>query len=134
MRVVDGMPPNFVDIAKRFNLNLESTIFTYGDTIFTRNPDKLPDHIIAHESVHARQQTNPKKWWKKYLIDDKFRLEQELEAYRAQYIFIQKHVKDREKLFKFAHILAKDFSGEMYGNIITFQEALSKITQHAPIH
>lgn len=42
--------------------------------------------LIAHEMVHVRQQaaTGWLAWWWRYLTDESFRLDQELEAYRVQ--------------------------------------------------
>lgn len=104
----------------------------YGDTIHSaRLP--LPADIEVHERVHLRQQgytqAGAAAWWKQYLADPKFRYEQELEAYGAQYQFLRKTVKDRNALTQKTHKLARLLSSEMYGSLATFDEALKEITK-----
>lgn len=121
-------PPNIEDIRKVFNLRGTGTVFTYGDTIYAPNLKSLPDHLLTHENIHVIQQgKDPKGWWKKYLNDPKWRAEQELEAYKAQYKYASEFVKDRNKITRFLHNLASDLSSEMYGNCIDYLEAMKKI-------
>lgn len=129
MRVVNDWPPNIEQIRARFQLR-SGFVFTYGDTLY--NPDNalVDDSLIAHEETHTRQQDDdPFIWWHKYLNDDKFRLEQEIEAYRNQYRSEKKKVKDRNRLNWYLRALAKDLSSEVYGSIISFSEAMQKIKE-----
>ncbi len=107
----------------------DGIIFVYGDTIHTKY--KMTQDLYDHEATHVRQQEKigKEKWWDMYLAVPIFRLEQELEAYRAQYKTIKKEVKNREKVFKNLHRIAKDLSGPMYGNLLTYQEAMKKIKE-----
>ena len=80
--------------------NLQTTIFTYGDTIYNPGDNELPDHLIEHEDTHSKQQgDDPDAWWLRYVNDPYFRLQQEIEAYVNQYKFICKQVTDRNKRF-----------------------------------
>ena len=103
-------------------------IITYGDTVHCKY-DLTPDKI-AHEQVHVDQQRAQGKlfWWSMYLFSSKFRLDQELEAYRAEAAFIKERVRDRNLRAKCITDICRDLSGPMYGNIITFDEA-KKILQ-----
>jgi hypothetical protein len=96
------------------------TIFAYNGYIYTDYD--LPPDIIIHEIEHLKQQEQYglENWVDKYLTDQQFRLEMELGAYIAQL----KSIKNRE--FKNVVRLesAKTLSGELYGNLITFEEAL----------
>src|SRR3989304_1332950 len=79
-------PPNYEAIIKHLNPN-KNTIYTYGETVYIPSGADLTVDLIAHEQTHIDQQSSkdPQKWWEIYLKDPKFRLEQELEAYRNQY-------------------------------------------------
>lgn len=130
IRVVYTEPPKRVydECVRRFGASFDDgTVFTHGDTIHTKYP--ISDDLFVHESTHAKQQSlyGIIDWWDRYFIDDKFRLEQELEAYRAQYKFMASREKDRNALHKFLHRISTDLSSDLYGKCITYQEALNKI-------
>jgi hypothetical protein len=128
LKVVKGTPPNYKDIIKAIPA-VEHTIglvFTYGDTIYSPLGTNIPDNLMVHEQTHEKQQKIPSEWWTRYLQDINFRLEQELEAYKNQYEFYKK--KNPLNWFPFLSAIATDLSSNAYGNIITYQEALDKIT------
>ena len=118
-------PPNWDKLVSLFGVEWGKTVVTYGDTCYCK--DKLSLDLEVHESIHCIQQTNPEKWWERYYIDPAFRLNQELEAYKEQYRFMRKAIKDRNVLFIFRAKIAGDLSGKMYGNIIKFDEAYKLI-------
>ena len=126
MKTSPDLPPNYETIAKTFNLTGREVVFTYGPVIYNVHSE-VPEHLEVHERVHMRQQYDPEAWWAQYLIDPKFRYEQELEAYRAQYQFIKKQG-DRGITFLFLRKLAQDFSSPIYGSIVTFRDALNAIS------
>ena len=96
------------------------TIFAYNGYIYTNFI--LPPDLIIHEETHLRQQDQHglETWVDKYLTDKQFRLEMELGAYIAQL----KSIKDKEFRGKVRNESAKTLSGKLYGNLITYQEAL----------
>lgn len=125
-------PPVWGTLQERYGVSWDRTVVAYGDTIHSaRLP--LPADIEVHERVHLRQQgytqAGAAVWWKKYLDDPQFRYEQELEAYRAQYQFLRKTVKDRNALTQRTHKLAQLLSSPMYGEVVTLSEALKEITK-----
>ena len=105
----------------------KGVIITYGDTVYCKFD--LPDYKIVHEEVHVVQQASvgPSFWWERYFADPSFRLQEELEAYRAEYKFIHKNVKDRNQKFKMLHEICTDLSGPMYGDIISYDDAIRMI-------
>lgn len=115
-------PEIYQTLHDKFGVEWENgIIITYGDTVYCKNP--LRPDLVIHETIHCYQQEkDPKAWWDKYLEDPKFRLSQEVEAYKAQIKFIKDVVKDREKRFKMIHMLRVDLSGPTYGNICTYNE------------
>lgn len=74
-------------------------VYTYGDIVHVKS-GVLRDDVEAHETVHVVQQTNypggAEAWWTRYMSDPDFCLEQELEAYRAQYQFVLRKYPKRE--------------------------------------
>jgi hypothetical protein len=132
MKIINTPPPNYKEIQSHFpdaDFN-NGVLFTYGDTCYCKD---ISADLIAHEETHTKQQTakgmTPKKWWAKYFKDPKFRLDQELEAYKNQWKFIQKHINDRENKARLLHHIGLSLSGKIYGNIITYTEAKNLITK-----
>ena len=128
MKILNEQPPMLNEILGAGMLPNETTIFTYGDTIYNPGGHELSDHLIEHEETHCDQQGNdPKKWWERYLIDPYFRIEQESEAYANQFAYICAKVKDRNQRAKICLDLARVLSGPLYGNIISQQNAYNTI-------
>jgi hypothetical protein len=97
-------------------------IITYGDTIYCKR--KLQEPKISHEEVHVRQQKEygVEEWWNRYFEDEKFRLEQELEAYQAEVDYIRQHIWNIPMRNAMFDKIAMDLSSSMYGNIVTYRE------------
>lgn len=117
-------PPVYDRCAEQFGVDWEDgVIFTYGDTIFCKN--KVHPCKVAHEKVHIKQQgDDPDAWWDRYFEDPQFRLEQELEAYKAETRWMNQNMRDRNERFRAIRQNAKDISSSVYGSIISFDEAL----------
>ena len=122
-------PPHWERITKVFPAaSWEKPIaIAYGNTIYT-NVKKVQKHLIVHESVHLKQQEEegPEAWWEKYFTNVAFRLEQEVPAYRAQWLY----VKERNSVKvsdKFLDACAFALSGDLYGNLIPYHEARNRI-------
>ncbi len=122
MRIVQEYPPNIDLIKANFNIVGKDIVFAYGDTIYSPAGLSLSQDLIVHEMKHIEQQKGePDDWWDLYISNSDFRLEQEVEAYKAQ---LQSYKGDRYKL---AWKLAKDLSSETYGNLVSIEEALNLI-------
>lgn len=126
MKIIKGVPPNFDKLNKKFHIT-DGAVFTYGDRLFIPSGRRPSVDLIAHETVHSQRQQNPKKWWNKYLKDPKFRLDEELVAYRAQYQVFKKVHKDPNQRVNFLTKVAGDLSSPLYGSIISFQKAMEEI-------
>jgi hypothetical protein len=132
MKIIKGYPPNYSAIIDALH-PAGNFIFTYGDTIYSPTTEILDEEIIEHERVHERQQTEndkqfgPRKWWERYLIDGSFRWRQELEAYRAQWEYLERYEPDRNKRHKKLVEMARFLSSPSYGNLVGFAEAMEKI-------
>lgn len=129
-RIVKDFPPNYDELRTRFNPP-PGTVYAYGDTIYAPHlsASGLPGHLIVHETVHFGQQRaagGPDAWWRRYIDDPAFRLEQELEAYRAQYRSVAQLPRpERREIL--AHI-CKSLASRMYGGIVTKDQARQLVT------
>lgn len=131
VEIVVGKPPVFDVCQEKFGIKYESTYFAYDGKIYTSNADNITEDIVVHEKVHHRQQEEAggtEKWWNKYLADDKFRLSQELEAYKTQYSFLKGKL-NREELAKYVYFWSLNLAGKAYGGIIGVNEAIKQITK-----
>lgn len=127
MIIKKEFPPNIQEIRKHFDIP-NNTVFTYGNTLYNPSDVVISKELEKHEETHTKQQGNdPKGWWDRYFNDKAFRLNQEIEAYKIQYKIARKNIKNREELFNYLHNLVLDLSSKMYGNIITYQEAMQEI-------
>lgn len=126
-RIVWGeFPPNADAIFARFPRVPLGAVFAYGNTIYVpgyaKGATELPDHLIVHEETHFDQQARqggPAAWWHRYLTDDAFMLEQEVEAYRAQLASLP----DRAERRRVLAYVVKHLASPMYGNVVTKERA-----------
>jgi hypothetical protein len=127
MKVSDQLPPNFGDISAKFNIAGLNAVFTYGDTLYNPTGLEISDDLMVHEEVHAKQQVNPEEWWGRYLTDPEFRIEQELEAYRAQYASLKDRPRPERRWY--LREFAKNLSSRLYGGVINKAKAEELIKQ-----
>lgn len=129
MKYSDQKPPNWEKLVALFGVDWKYTVVTWGDTVHAARP--LTPDLEVHEAVHVRQQAEigVMAWWKRFYEDPAFRLEQELEAYRAQFEFIRKCSNDRNQIFKIRDRIASDLAGHIYGNCISYEDAFKKIAE-----
>lgn len=124
--IVGQKPPNWNVLVKKFNIKWEETAVTYGNNIYSSKP--ISKNLTVHELVHVRQQReNVGVWWAKYIRSPEFRVQQEIEAYKAQLKYIAQCTKDRNYIAKARAAFVVLLSGEMYGNCISFAEAANRL-------
>ena len=100
------------------------TVFVFDGDIYSDY--KLPPDILVHENKHLNQQekVGAVKWITQYLEDDKFRLEQEIEAYKIQL----ESIKDRNERSECRRECASHLASKLYGKITSFREALDVLS------
>lgn len=110
--------PLLEEYRKVFDIT-DRTIFAYDNKIYAN--DELTPDLIVHEFTHWRQQNEIglDKWVELYLTDNNFRLKMELEAYKKQL----DSIKNREYRNKIRIESATNLSSQLYGNIISKEEA-----------
>lgn len=121
MKIVNGVPPNFEQIAAAFPMaRLDGTIFAYGDTVYVIGLDDLPPHLRAHEAVHLERQRGdgPQRWWQRYIADVEFRLAEEIVAHRSEYGAIRSAVRDRNAAHRHLLQIAGRLASPLYGNLV----------------
>ena len=89
---------------KLFPFNLtERTVVTFNNTLFTSSENlTISQDLMCHEAVHSERQKNffgAIIWWCRYIVSAKFRLQEELIAYKRQMSFIESVVKDKNTQF-----------------------------------
>lgn len=134
MEVVHGYPPNIEKIYDRFpDVRGKNAVFAYGNKIYNPGRDAVSKDVMVHEEVHEKQQAAHKGgvegWWQQYLDDAPFRLQQELEAYAAQFRWYSMAA-TRRKSDAFLYRIASDLA-HMYGLKISVGEAESRIRKLA---
>jgi len=135
VKISKKKPPKWILDAVKEKWGVEwndGIIFTYGDQI-SNSIGRMSADLLVHEMHHTIQQRNyadfdgPDKWWKRYLEDDQFRYEQELECYRLQHKWLKEVNKNKQETWMFTRHYANCLSGPMYGNLVSFDEAIEAI-------
>lgn len=135
MKIVNSFPPNIEAIRQRFDIQGRNIVFAYGDILYVPSGNtNIPEHLMVHEETHEKQQSvmGVEEWWNKYLVDDQFRLSQEVEAYQNQWQYLKYNVNRHERRRIFSMIV-KDLSGPIYGNLVSREEAERLITADGEI-
>ena len=126
MKIAIAYPPLWERIVAVFPAAREGgVIFTFGQTLYNPSNCKVSNVLMKHEEVHAERQGNDFtkiiEWWERYLVDQQFRLDEELPAHRAEYrAYCKRHGSGREK---FLHFVAGRLSSSLYGGMVSLAEA-----------
>jgi hypothetical protein len=128
MKIVINFPPNYVDIKRIFpKCEEHKAVFCWGDTVFNPFNVKINRDLEIHEAVHSKQQgEKPDEWWKKYIENKAFRLQQEIEAYGVQLYYLKQNLPEKVSKW-FLGKISETLSGDLYGNILTTPQAESKL-------
>lgn len=132
MKIAHCHPPNIDEIDAVFQVKGKpGVIYTWGDTIFVPDGGVVSPELLAHEFVHYICQTNDtakiEAWWRSYLADPEFRVQEELPAHRAEYRQFCSTHGDRNQRARFLHVIAGRLSGPLYGGLISRIEARRRI-------
>jgi hypothetical protein len=120
-------PPNIDQIREQFPLS-GTEIFAWDGIIYSPGNGEITIPLIEHEKIHFKQQNgDPESWWEKYLVDPVFRMEQELEAHRAEYRAFCKLHKNRNRRSRYLFNIAMRLASPLYGNLLTHKDAMKKI-------
>lgn len=135
MRVVHAPPPLFDEIIAAFpQATRPGVLFCWGDKIYATGPPRsIGFEFQAHEQVHCdRQGADPATWWRRYIAEPAFRLEEELPAHIAEFKSLcEQHsyrwVSKRAMRRTFAAHVARKLAAPLYGNLISVDDAKKAI-------
>lgn len=123
MNIVIGYPPIYDEIAAAFDLRGVKPIFAWGNTIYNPHGVPIPPELIAHENVHMQRQAgDPLSWWKKYITDPQFRLNEELMAHAAEYRYIVENSSRNQRRIALK-VTAQRLAARLYGSLISVKDA-----------
>jgi hypothetical protein len=126
MQVIKARPPLFDEIDAKFHIAGKPVIFAWGNTIYNPEGAEISDELFAHEAVHGLRQDafgRIEHWWANYLADPQFRLEEEVEGHKAEYLSFCSRHKDRNARARYLNTIAARLASPMYGGIITAADA-----------
>lgn len=132
MKIITKKPPNFDAIVAVFpSAAMPGVIFTFGNAIYNPSGAHICNALLAHEEVHARRQTTAtakiEAWWERYLVDGYFRIAEELPAHQAEFRAACGQIKDRNKRGMICVKIAQRLAGPLYGNMMTFSQAMKAV-------
>jgi hypothetical protein len=136
VNIVVADPPLIEEIDAAFHVKGKPIFFAWGDRIYNPAGVKIPPELLVHENVHCMRQklhgctvaaavpleTRVELWWRRYLADPKFRLDEELPAHVAEYWHIARNVNRSRRRAALSKI-AKRLSGALYGKLISLEKA-----------
>jgi hypothetical protein len=125
-------PPLIDEIDAAFKVKGKPIFFAWGDRIYNPAGVKIPPELLVHENVHAMRQkayAGPlpleqgiELWWRRYISDPQFRLDEELPAHVAEYWHVARNTNRRVRRIALARI-AKRLSSPLYGRLIGLERA-----------
>ena len=131
MRISKEYPPNYTAIKEAFPESTGKACFCFGDTVYNPFGINITPDIMEHEEVHSIRQGNfPEDWWKYYIADPEWRLNEEYMAFGAQYRFM-KNILPVSKQRHLLHGMARALTGPIYGALVTVPQAEAQIRRHA---
>lgn len=133
MIVVQDYPPIYDLIVEAFPgvRSQHGVLFAWGPKIFNPAGVHIPDELIAHEKVHSvRQGSDPEEWWLRYLLDERFRRQEEVLAHAAEYRHVMKHG-NRNARRRALKTIAGRLSGPLYGRMMPLRTAMTMIDLEA---
>lgn len=131
MRVIYERPPLFDEIAAVFpDARQPGVLFCFGSAIYAPGPPRpIRRELVAHEQVHCdRQGVDIEGWWRRYLADEAFRLEEELPAHVAEFRSLCEQyrfqwISARAMRRTFATAIGRKLAAPLYGRMISAEDA-----------
>lgn len=133
MKVLTMYPPNFREIQQAFNVRGQPVIFAYGSVVYNPSKIRVPEHLLIHERVHLhRQGDDPADWWRRYIDDPRFRLDEEIPAHVAEYRAMK--VYDGPESSRWLDMIAERLASPLYGSLIDRAKARALLVEQTREH
>lgn len=125
MKVAIDLPPLWDEIQPHFKLpDTPRVLFAWGDTIYNPAGVDVPACLMDHEMVHGRRQgTDVVGWWRRYMEDPVFRLNEEIPAHIAELEALWDTAEDRIDRRRYLKQTAKRLAAPLYKMPISRAEA-----------
>jgi len=132
--IVIEYPPMYEQIADKFDLHpSDGVIFSWGDVIYNPGDIDVGPELLAHELAHGRRQGTSKvkiiKWWRKYMDEQRFRLNEEIYGHRAEYEYLMANGNRHERRSALKHTASR-LAAPLYGSMITQADAKGVLRTH----
>lgn len=103
------------------NVYLSAAVY---EGLHTDNPDPYHVSVLIHEEEHIQRikRYGIFRWYARYLWSRRFRVEEELAAYRSQFTYL----KAKDLTFNFARV-ARGLSSWQYLWAVSYTEALERL-------
>lgn len=140
MKIIKAFPPNFSDIAAHFPVKGHTGIlYAFGELLYNPSGYNLMPWLIDHEEVHGKRQLSTYlcdspspdsvlRWWRRYMNNPRFRLNEEILAHQAEWKSYLKHTSNKTQQQFYLAQMVERLSGPLYGKLITPSEAAREIT------
>lgn len=126
------VPDIYFQLKERFGVNWDDIIIAYYPHIHIAKGNIITESKYIHELTHIHQQSKfkggAKDWFAQYIQDKKFRLTQELEAYKNEIMFINQNIKDRNERYRLIRKIIIDLSSPMYDLGINYEQSKLLLT------
>lgn len=132
MEIVRDFPPIWDEIKATFDVVGRPIIFAWGERIYNPTGVYIDPGLLAHEMMHGKRQGGDiVGWWRRYIEDTRFRLDEEIPAHQAEYIARMKTAHNRTQRRSTEKMIAKRLSSPLYGNIISTAQARKLLKEAA---
>lgn len=132
--VIKARPPEWVwaRANELWEIDEAQVCFAHGGAAYCPSSDYLSDDLMVHEGVHLERQEalgayGANHWWRQYLVDPRFRLDEEVLAYGRQHAYLCQVERDGPTRYEFLCHLAGQLSSPMYGLGIDQEKARHQI-------
>src|SRR5258708_40289599 len=122
----------FDEIDAAFHVRGSPVIFAWGDKIYAPlQQGELPKALLAHEAVHGERQVaypgGIEAWWRRYIAEPRFRLDEEIPAHKAELAHLLTKAKGPSMR---AHVLSRTaarLAAPLYGTLVTSAQATQRL-------
>lgn len=124
-QIIKDFPPNYEEVRKAFPaIKGRNILFSWGDKLYNPGGILVPRFIRVHEAAHgARQKGDVEGWWRRYIDDPDFLLEEELIAHSVEQEYRLKHAFNRRERRAILKQTAERLASRIYGPVVSKKKA-----------
>lgn len=114
------------EIAAAFDVRGKPVLFAWGSYLYAPLSASVSVPLLKHEEAHGlrqRQFPSIEDWWRRYILDAEFRLEEEKIGHRAEYEALLSRTSGRAERRKMVSFVAGKLASPLYRYSFTKDEA-----------